>query len=381
MTPSPLALLALLAPIAPIALAVVLLSACGKGESQSTSGSPAPASLRVPALGPVPDLPQWADDPPTPEKTQLGAYVFFDVRLSGSGHTSCDACHGHQVFFQDNLPTATPDRSYPSDTPKLHRNTLSFYNIVYAPVLRWDGSHTDLVDAMAFPFSEANMNLGADVPSAQVGLKKRLTTDVPAYLPLFQKAFGEDLTKLDPPAVWRLTGRALRAFVRKAVSRDSAFDRWNAGDDTAMSDAAVRGLGLFQGKGRCLACHSGPFLTDFSFHNLSTSPPGPGGARADEGRSLISKKDEDRGKFLTPTLRQAYMTEPYFHDGAAPSLRNVLAHLNSAKVTADPNHDAVFDAPLGLADGEVDDLVELMGAMRGTDAVDYSIVPPPAGTP
>jgi cytochrome c peroxidase len=362
------------------ALALVLLSACGKAETAATTGM-TPAKLRIPELGPVPALPEWADDPTTPEKSELGRYIFFDARLSGSGHTTCDACHGHQVFFQDNLPAATPDRSYPSDTPKLHRNTLSFYNIVYAPVFRWDGSHTDLVDVMVFPFSEANMNLGADVPSAQLGLQKRLTVDVPAYVPLFQTAFGEDLGKLDAPAVWRLAGRALRAFVRKAVSRDSAFDKWNAGDDAAMSDSAVRGIALFQGKGRCIVCHAGPFLTDFSFHNLSTSPPDAGGARADEGRYLITMKEEDRGKFLTPTLRQSYMTGPYFHDGSAASLRNVLAHLNGAMVTADPNHDAAFDAPLGLGAADIDDLVELMGAMRGTDAVDYSIVPPPAGTP
>jgi len=268
----------------------------------------------------VPALPEWADDPTTPEKSELGRLIFFDARLSGSGHTTCDACHGHQVFWQDNLPAATPDRSFPSDTPKLPRNTLSFYNIVHAPVFRWDGSHTDLVDVMVFPFSEANMNLGADVPSAQLGLQKRLTVDLPAYVPLFKTAFGEDLGKLDAPAVWRLTGRALRAFVRKAVSRDSAFDKWNAGDDAAMSDAAVRGIGLFQGKG---AVHRLPrrAVPD----RLLVSQPlhlAPGRGRRAQGRGALSRHQEGGGSRQVPHAHAA----PGLPDGAVfPRRQRALA--------------------------------------------------------
>src|SRR5205085_2916492 len=113
---------------------------------------------------------------------------------------------------------------------------------------------------------------------------------------------------------WKLVGRALAAFVRLAASRDAAFDRWNAGDDGAMSAAAVRGLDLFRGKGRCVLCHAGPLLTDFGFHNVSSAPPGVDGERADEGRFLVTGREPDRGKFLTPTLRGAWDTAPYFHD-------------------------------------------------------------------
>src|SRR5579883_2912799 len=156
-------------------LAAASLASCSSSSSSSSavgtegshgSGAPDAAApetsiaLRVPQLGPVPDLPVWPDDPPTPAKIALGSDLFFDVRLSGSGHTACTSCHGYQTAFQDNLITAIPDRSYPNDRPALTRNTLSFYDIVYAPVMRWDGSQTDLASAMAFPWSEANMNLG-----------------------------------------------------------------------------------------------------------------------------------------------------------------------------------------------------------------------------
>jgi len=331
------------------------------------------AGLRIPELGPVPALPTFADDPITPAKMQLGNDLFFDARLSGSGHTSCNACHIPLTSFQDNLPLSTPDRSYPSDSPTLTRSTLSFLNIVYAPIFRWEGSFTDLVQVMAFPFAEPNMNVAelapsdpsTDIPTAQQALYTKLTTELTGYRAVYQAAFGEDIMTLAPADVWTLTGRALRVFATQAISRDAPFDRWNAGDDTALNASALRGLALFQGAGRCIGCHSGPFFTDFGFHNLSTSPPGPDGTRADEGHYDVTGLQADRGTFLTPTLRQAYDTSPYFHDGSAAGLASVLQHLSSPAVTVDPNHDPLFDTPLALSDDDMTDLISFIQSLRG----------------
>lgn len=361
------------------------VAACSSGSSSSSSASSSSSSggptLRAPAFGPVPDLPEFEGDPATPEKVAIGTDMFFDARLSGSGHSTCNGCHLYLTGFQDNLINSVPDRSYPNDTPTLARNTLSFMNLAYAPRYRWDGSNTDLVDVMVFPFSEPNMNLGMDRASAQAKLKHRLTVDVPGYAPLFKKAFGVDLASLPPDEVWKVAGRALRAFVRKAVSKNSAFDKWNAGDDNAMSDAAKRGFALFDGKAKCSACHAGPFFTDFGFHNLSTSLPDPKtGKRPDEGRFLVTGKEEDRGAFITPTLREVYRTAPYFHDGSQASLGALIKYLASPAVKADPNHDGLVAEPLPVADAEIDDLVEFLGALRGED-VGHTITPPPPNTP
>jgi len=356
--------------------ALAACSTSSAGASGGDASADAAVVLRVPDLGPVPALPASADDPPTDAKTLLGSDLYFDARLSGSGHTACTSCHGYQTAFQDNLITPIPDRSYPNDRPALTRNTLSFFNIVYAPVMRWDGSQTDLASAMAFPWSEANMNLGMDVPSAQPVLKQRLTVTAPGYVALFQQAYGQDIRTLTPAAVWTLAGRALGTFVRQAISRDSAFDRWNAGDDTAMPAAAVAGLAVFQGKGRCVLCHSGPLFTDFSFHNLSTSPPGASGMRPDEGRFDVTGVQADRGKFLTPTLRGAYDTAPYFHDGSQPGFFGVIDHLNGPDVTADPNYDIEFKTPLGLTTDDETNLVAFLTALRGTPVTITPTLPP-----
>lgn len=365
---------------------LLALSGCGGGSGGAGGGAPAEAwpvhpatGLRVDDSGPVPALPTWADNPATAEKKELGRALFADPRLSGSGKTVCGNCHFPVVEFQSGGPKDAPDRSYPGITPTLPRNTPSLLNVVYAPMLRWDGAHfTDLYDAMVLPLAEANMNLAPghpaaevdviDIPGAQATLQKKLTLEIPGYVPLFQGAFGQDIQGLTAQEIWRLTGKALAVYIRLAVSRDSAFDRWNAGDDGAMSEAAIRGLSLFRGKAGCASCHSGPLFSDFQFHNIATSPPDSKGSRADEGRFLVTQKDEDRGAFLTPTLRSASQTSPYLHDGSEVSISKVIARKTSASTRAlDPNHDLRLDSLSDLTGAEVDDVVAFIKALKGAD--------------
>lgn len=375
-------------------LLLSVLAACSGGGSATGSGGggtggtgtgtdPYPVhpdtGLRIDDLGPVPALPEWADNPATPEKKELGRALFGDPRLSGSGKTVCGNCHFPLGDFQSGGPKDAPDRSYPAIVPTLPRNTPSLLNVVYAPMLRWDGAHfTDLTDEMVLPLAEANMNLAPghpasevdviDVPGAQVALENKLTVEIAGYVPLFQTAFGQDISKLPPEEIWRLAGKALAVFIRIAVSRDSAFDRWNAGEDGAMGEDAIRGLTLFRGKAECVLCHSGPLFSDFKFHNIATSPPGADGKRPDEGRYLVTGKDEDRGAFLTPTLRSAAQTSPYLHDGSEVSISKVIARKTSAATRAlDPNHDAALDVLPELTDSEVQDIVAFLKALRGAD--------------
>ncbi|MEP7119390.1 MAG: cytochrome c peroxidase [Byssovorax sp.] len=376
---------------------LVALVACGGGSGSSGVGGagadPWPVhpgtGLRVDDSGPVPALPEWADNPATTEKSALGRALFGDPRLSGSGKTVCGNCHFPLVEFQSSGPKDAPDRSYPGITPTLPRNTPSLLNIVYAPMLRWDGAHfTDLYDAMVLPLAEANMNLAPghpaaevgviDVPGAQAALQAKLTVEIPGYVPLFDAAFGQDIKGLSAQEIWRLSGKALAVYIRLAVSRDSAFDRWNAGDDAAMSAAAIRGLSLFRGKAGCASCHSGPLFSDFQFHNIATSPPGPDGSRADEGRFLVTQKAEDHGAFLTPTLRSASQTSPYLHDGSEVSISKVIARKTAASTRAlDPDHDGRLDSLTDLTGAEVEDVVAFIKALNGADIPIEELGPPP----
>ncbi len=360
-------------------LAVTAAAACAS-KSDSTAGDVPPVNpatgLRAAELGPVPPLPEWPDNPATDAKMALGKSLFFDVRLSGSGTAACGNCHLSTTDFQSSTPLDVPDRSYPKLGPTLPRNTPSLLNIVYAKMLRWDGSYyTDLFDVAVLPYAEANMNLSHTLPAADVeevdlagaqkAMRQKLVVDIPGYKAAFQGAFGQDIEALAPGEVWRLAGKAMATYFRAIVSRDSKFDRWNAGDASTMSDAAVRGFTLFRGKAMCAACHSGPLFSDFQFHNVSTALPGPDGTRADEGRFKVTGAPKDRGAFLTPTLRSASLTSPYLHDGAETGIANVIRIKLGKRGTLDPNHDPTLDQIPDLTDGEIDDLVQFVKALEG----------------
>jgi cytochrome c peroxidase len=342
--------------------------------------------LRLDDLPPVPALPDWPDNLPSEAKQELGRALFSDNRLSGSGRTACGNCHLSVSNFHSGGPLDAPDRSFPGITPTLPRHAPSLLNLVYARMARWDGGHfTDVADLMVLPFAEANMNLSGldvsagdeiDVPGAQVMLKQALTVDIPGYRALFQEAFGEDISAATPERVWRLAGEAMAVYIRVAVSRDSAFDRWNAGDDLAISDAAKRGAILFVGKAQCTLCHSGPLLSDFAFHNVSTSMPDGAGVRPDEGRFLVTGLEEDRGKFLTPMLRSSAKTSPYLHDGSQISIRQVVAHLSGPAGRADPLHDRMLDLLPALSEAEIDDLVQFIKSLDGAPIPLADLRPP-----
>lgn len=370
-----------------------VVAACSSSSPDDTAVATLPVDprtgLRLDDLGPVPPLPEWPDNPPTDSKRALGKALFSDARLSGSGKTSCANCHFPLSEFQSGGPKDAPDRSYPAITPTLGRNTPSLLNLVYAPMMRWDGSHfTDLVDMGVLPFAEANMNLtpgisadrveDVDVPAAQHTLYERLTRTVPGYVALFRDAFGEDLEKLGPEQTWRLAGKAIVVYLRLVVSRDSAFDRWNAGDDTAMNAAAVRGFELFRGPARCIGCHSGPFFTDFRFHNAGVSALDASGKRDDEGRYRVTHAEADRGAFLTPTLRSVALTSPYLHDGSEVSLAKVIERKTTPEILKrDPNHDRMFDGVRALTARENADLVEFLKALTGAPLPIAELSTPP----
>lgn len=340
--------------------------------------------LRIPRLPPVPSLPDWPDNPPSESKRQLGAALFSDMRLSGSGHTVCANCHLPVSAFQSGGPLDTPDRSFPALAPTLHRNTPSMLDLVFAPIARWDGAHfTDLPDVMVLPFAEPNMNLARlapsegdtiDVPRAQVNLHHALTVEIPGYIALFQNAFGEDITEGPPTRTWRRAGEALAVYIRVAVSRESAFDAWNAGDDAAISAAAKRGAILFAGDAHCVDCHDGPLLTDFEFHNVSTSVPDTNGARPDDGRFLVTGLEADRGKFLTPGLRSASKTSPYLHDGSQVSMAKVIAHFADDTARADPLNE-LASVP-SLTASQIDDLVQFIKTLDGAPIPAVDLAPP-----
>jgi cytochrome c peroxidase len=155
--------------------------------------------------------------------------------------------------------------------------------------------------------------------------------------------------------------KAIASFERTVISNTSPFDQWVAGKKTAMTADQVKGFALFidPKKANCAACHSGANFTDNGFHNLGLASFG--GAEPDMGRFAEKPIASMRGAFKTPTVREAANTAPYFHDGSAATLEQLVAfYAKGGEVTTNLSKSM---KPLSLTSAEVSQLVAFMGAL------------------
>jgi len=174
------------------------------------------------------------------------------------------------------------------------------------------------------------------------------------YRPEFRATFDAE------PSL-ELAARALASYVRTIVDGDSPFDRYAAGDGSALSKSAQRGLKLFQGNAGCGQCHAGPNLTDEDFHN--TGVAWPTGTVTDEGRAGVSHCDADRGAFKTPTLREVSRTAPYMHGGSLGTLDEVIEFYDGGG-QRNPGLDARI-RPLHLSGSKKRDLLAFLRSLAG----------------
>ena len=191
-------------------------------------------------------------------------------------------------------------------------------------------------------------------------------------------------------------GKALEAYQRLLISSDSAFDRFVAGDEGAMSEAAQRGFQLFVGDAGCVTCHSGPLFSDQSYRNLGLeSPAGDlgrfnvvnaigadpfNGAGAysddpDHGQMFIDdvepQTDDLQGMFRVPTLRDSARSAPFMHNGSIATLEEVIDFYDAGGSGAAPVDIAGTLDPaivaLDLSDDEKADLIAFLEALTGDD--------------
>lgn len=288
-----------------LASAAVLLALGDAGVSRGAAAEPVPpdraavwrAIFARPAV--------LSGTAPDPAQSALGYDLFRDTRLSGSGTMSCASCHDPGRAFTDGRKTGRGAAG-----AVLSRNVPALYDLAAASRFFWDGRAETLAaqarvpitapDEMAGSFPEIVQRLDSDAI-----LKARFAAAFPA-----SGRIGE-AEILD----------ALVAYERSLASPETPFDRWVAGDDSALSDAARRGFDLFVGKGGCVTCHGGWRLTDDSFHDV-------GLPSSDLGRGALALDPAGPGipAFKTPSLREVAHTAPYMHDGSLATLADVVAH-------------------------------------------------------
>ncbi|NQY63708.1 MAG: hypothetical protein HRT38_08210 [Alteromonadaceae bacterium] len=271
----------------------------------------------------------WSSD-----KAELGEALFSDVILSKQRTTSCASCHDAQLQFSDGEQVALSDESSIDGT----RNTPSIFNRAMSGLQSWDGSNVSLIEQSISPIeTEIEMNL----PIAEA--INRLNQDA-HYRALFQAVYGEAVTQVN-------LADALVAF--QLVT----FAPSNANDDENLTLSQQRGKQLFNGKARCVGCHSGVNFTDESFrrNGLVTHED-------DLGRMGVTARFRDKFLFKVPSLRQVNATSPYMHDGSISTLAEVVDAYIDESVSDHHNLDNNM-LPIELNDAEKQALISFLSVL------------------
>ena len=380
------------APRGVVALALALLAAC---DGQAISDPPVPAQQAELDATLRAEIGMWGPMPIGPVPVQdaalvdLGRSLFFDKILSGNRDVSCATCHDPSAALTDGMALAVgtagegtvgqrvvgAGRDFvPRNAPSLLNQGIGhFYSL-------WDGR---VNEEGSFGNPGAPSGSGIKAPPGVVfpaGLSSLLAAQ--AMLPVLNRAemrglagdtdrFGNpnELAQLPdaaPADIWRgvmtrllaiqeyaakfssafptaapqslgfqHAANALAAFQVAAFTRtNSAFDRYLARDNSALTEEEKRGGILFFGKGQCASCHFGPLLGGTSFSNIGVPQFGPGvggAAPLDRGRGeLLPDFAFYQFAFRVPSLRNVELTAPYMHNGAYATLDQVLRHYTNA---------------------------------------------------
>ncbi|WP_457676878.1 cytochrome-c peroxidase [Thiolapillus sp.] len=373
--------------IAPTLVAAAVATVLASCQAQETKAGKAAASAMPmaqsgpPPLAPLGPPPIPPDNKNFPAKVELGKILFFDPRLGGDASTGCSTCHEPDqgwAWAEDF------SRGYPGT---VHwRNSQTIVNSAYYGRNFWAGSVPSL-EKQAPSAAKGGVagNGENDIMEARLAL-------IPEYRKRFKEVFGTE---------WPLIGdawRAIAAFERTLVQRDTPLDKYLQGDKTALTEQQLRGMKLFNGKAGCIQCHNGALASDQDYHNIGVPPntrweedglaqvtfrfehyakgqteEGYRKAKSDWGFYFRSKNEWDRGKFRTPSLRYTAYTAPYMHNGVFYTMEEVVDFYNrggfdeEGRTTRFPENKSRLIKPLGLTDEEKEDLVAFLEAFSGDE--------------
>ncbi len=369
-----------------------------------------PVAVAGAAGAQLPPPPFPPGNPPSAAKNDLGKALFFEEQLSSTGTVACATCHiagaggsdprtaaglgsthpgadglfgsPDDVLGSPGVPGNLASGSYVPVVPfgidprVTSRRAPTMINAAYAPRLFWDGrAESSFADpltgatilqsgaalesqALQPPVSDVEMaHVNADWASvaARIATVKplALASELPpqlagfvagrTYPELFQLAFGT------PDVTPARIAMALAAWERTQISDQSAFDQGN------LTMLQFMGSQVFNFAG-CAACHPPPFFTDHQFHNIGVRPVGE-----DPGRFAVTGNPVDQGRFKTPSLRNVALRAPFFHNGGAATLTEVVEFYDRGG-DFPFNQDPLIQ-PLGLFPMQKQALVAFLGAL------------------
>ena len=351
----------------------------------------APPAPRVAVMPPVP-VP--AGNPITETKRVLGKILFHDEQLSSDNTTACVTCHvlnrsgvdprraRHPgldgVFNTADDAIASPGvinsdaaMNYVRDlvfgiNPQItNRTSMPVVNAAYSPLAFWDGRATgefrDPVTNAVVLFAGGALesqavgplmndtemaHMNRDWPEVidklqsakPLALATNLTADAqiainlnPTYPMLFNAAFGD--SAITAPRI----AMAIATYQRTLIANDTRWDRWNAGDNTALTAQELNGWNAFNAS-NCQQCHVPPMFTGNNFRNIGLRP-----SIEDLGRQIVTGNAADRGKMKVPNLRSSSLRSGFMRNGQFTTLQQVLGFYAGPLVPGADNRDPLMN--------------------------------------
>lgn len=329
------------------------------------------------AFAELPEVPVPVENTVTESKRVLGKLLFWEEQLSSDDSMACGTCHmpatggaDRRIAFAAGadgvFETADDVRGSPgvvrTGSDGLLVKDAEFGLGVrvtgraanpailaqYADELFWDGRASDtFVDpetgqvsiqtggalesqVVGPPLSDVEMaHEGRDWDAVTAKLERvvpmALASDLPTdmadavasgadYPALFEAAFGDDAITAERIAF------AIATYERTLVPDQTPWDRFQAGETNALTQAEQRGWNAFRNNASaCNECHEAPLFTDGSFRNIGVRP-----VAEDTGRQAVTDDVQDRGKFKVPTLRNVGLKRTFMHGGQLTTLDQVL---------------------------------------------------------
>lgn len=281
--------------------------------------------------------------------------AMFSPRLFWDGRAECrgDACPSFAAFEDPDAPGTFPIRfggalEIQAVGPPLSDVEMACENA------SWANIHAKL--ALATPLA-----LARQAPQPLVDF---IAENGGSYPALFSAAFGDEQTSGPRDEInTRRIAFAIATHERRLRSDQTPWDRFNAGEDDALTPAQIRGLDLFLNKAKCEGCHRMPITTDGDFHFIGFHRPS-----WDLGRNAIDPDFGVPGAMRTPTLRNVGLREStgLLRNGAGTgsSLAKIIDLYDLGGLLEDPEVvaapiDAAMEV-LSLTPGEKADLLDFL---------------------
>jgi cytochrome c peroxidase len=310
------------------------------------------------------------------QQAALGKLLFYDPILSANNQRACSSCHQPDKAFTDGLKTSQAFNK----NGVLERNAPSLINALYQKAYFYDGKAYQLEQQIR-DVVHNEKEMGSKL--ADVVQKLRLSNE---YQILFKAAFKD---QKDAAISEYAISKAISEYEKTLVAMNSRFDRYLAGERTAMNQREITGYNLFAGKGLCGSCHffplfNGtvpPYFMDSEYEILGTPATSENKSLdPDKGRYVVTKVEKQMYAFKTPTVRNSELTAPYMHNGIYTDLKQVLQFYQKGGGEglkyAVPNQTLPFDS-LQLSDYEQENIILFLKSLTDTSG----LIPKPVKLP